>query len=57
MCVNHPVFSRMYIWGQDYLERAVAEVRKWQNERAYGRTLIVGAGSGLDVAALGAHVT
>ncbi len=57
MCVNHPVFSRMYIWGQEYLERAVGDVRTLQNERAYGRTLIVGAGSGLDVAALGVQVT
>ena len=57
MCVDHPVFSRLYIWGQDYLEHAVGDVRTRQNERAYGRTLIVGAGSGLDVAALGVHVS
>ena len=57
MGVNHSVFSRLYIWGQEYLERAVGNVRIRQNERAYGRALIVGAGSGLDVAALGAHVT
>ena len=57
MCVDHPVFSRLYIWGQDYLEHAVGDVRTRQNERAYGRTLVVGAGSGLDVAALGAQVT
>ena len=56
MGVNHPVFSRLYIWGQEYLERAVGNVRIRQNECAYGRTLIVGAGSGLDVAVLGAHV-
>ncbi|MHB1629934.1 MAG: class I SAM-dependent methyltransferase [Bacilli bacterium] len=57
MCVDHPVFSRLYIWGQDYFERVVGDVRTLQNERAFGRTLIVGAGSGLDVAALGAQVT
>jgi len=56
MGVNHPVFSRLYIWSQEYLERAVGDVRIRQNECAYGRTLIVGAGSGLDVAVLGAHV-
>ena len=57
MRVHHPVFSRLYIWGQDYLERAVGDVRTLQNGRAYGSTLVAGAGSGLDVAVLGARVT
>ncbi len=57
MYVNHPVFSRLYIWGQNYLERAVGDVRMQQNAGACGRTLIVGAGSGLDAAVLGPHVT
>ena len=55
--IEHPWFARFYIWGQDGLERAVGDLRKYQNQRALGRTLIVGAGTGLDIPQLGLGVT
>lgn len=55
--VNHPVFSRLYLWTEGVLEAAVGEARRAQNVQASGRTLIVGAGTGLDVPALNREVT
>lgn len=55
--VEHPYFSRAYILGQGALERLVGGLRKAQNQRAEGRTLIVGAGTGLDIPQLGDSVT
>ncbi|WDL98365.1 class I SAM-dependent methyltransferase [Alicyclobacillus sp. ALC3] len=55
--VNHPRFSQAYIWGQDLLEKVVGDVRTEQNRRAYGATLIVGAGTGLDVGQLAQNVS
>ena len=57
MCVNHPRFTRFYVWGQRYVEQAVGEIRVKQNSKAYGRTLIVGAGTGLDIPTLGPNVS
>ncbi|KYP79778.1 class I SAM-dependent methyltransferase [Ferroacidibacillus organovorans] len=57
MCVNHPRFTRFYVWGQRYVEQAVGEIREKQNSKAYGRTLIVGAGTGLDISTLGSKVS
>lgn len=57
MCVNHPRFARLYAWGQNYVEHVVGHIRKQQNMQASGRTLIVGAGTGLDVPVLGPKVT
>jgi len=50
--VNHPRFTQLYIRGQRQLEHMVGPIRKQQNQRAYGKTLIVGAGTGLDIVAL-----
>ncbi len=55
--VEHPWFSRMYPWTERALERAVGTARRAQNQQASGRTLIIGAGTGLDVPALGDGVT
>lgn len=55
--VHHPLFSQAYIWGQDILEKMVGSVRSVQNQRAYGATLIVGAGTGLDIPQLGPRVS
>lgn len=54
---NHPRFSQAYILGQDILEKMVGDVRKEQNQRASGATLIVGAGTGLDIVQLGSTVS
>jgi len=51
--VYHPRFTQFYIRVQKTLENIVGNIRKEQNGRAYGKTLIVGAGTGLDVPALG----
>lgn len=50
--VNHPRFTQLYILGQRQLEHMVGPIRQQQNQRAYGKTLIVGAGTGLDIVAL-----
>lgn len=55
--VNHPVFSHLYIWAQSGLEQFVGDQRRKQNRRANGKTLIVGAGTGLDVPPLSDQVT
>lgn len=55
--VEHPWFSQAYIWGQNFLEKIVGDVRKEQNQRAYGKTLIVGAGTGLDISQLSPNVS
>lgn len=55
--VDHPLFSRLYIRCQDALERFVGGIRAQQNSLAYGKTLILGAGTGLDVAQLSDAVT
>ncbi|QQE76947.1 class I SAM-dependent methyltransferase [Alicyclobacillus sp. SO9] len=55
--VEHPHFSRAYIMGQHSLERFVGGIRSVQNHRANGKTLIVGAGTGLDVPQLGHNVS
>jgi ubiquinone/menaquinone biosynthesis C-methylase UbiE len=55
--VDHPYFSQAYIWGQDTLEKIVGDVRRQQNRRASGATLIVGAGTGLDVLQVGPFVS
>lgn len=55
--VSHPCFSHWYPRVEGALERAVGEARRLQNAQAAGRTLIVGAGTGLDVPALGPQVT
>lgn len=54
---EHPVFSALYLRGQRWLERAVGDLRERQNQRASGRTLILGAGPGLDVPRLSNRVT
>ncbi len=55
--VDHPWFSRGYVRTEAAVERAVGEARRAQNVAARGRTLIVGAGTGLDVPALGPGAT
>lgn len=55
--VDHPWFSRAYPWTERALERAVGMTRRTQNQQASGRTLIIGAGTGLDIPALGDGVT
>ena len=55
--VDHPWFSRAYPWTERVLERAVGMTRRTQNQQASGRTLIIGAGTGLDIPALGDGVT
>ncbi|MDA8192939.1 MAG: class I SAM-dependent methyltransferase [Thermaerobacter sp.] len=55
--VNHPFFSRFYQSGQGLVETVIGEFRHEQNSRAQGRTLILGAGTGLDVPALGPETT
>ncbi len=55
--VDHPFFSALYIRNQAAMERALGGLRAEQNTRAAGRTLIVGAGTGQDVHALGPRVT
>lgn len=57
MSVSHPSFTRLYVFGQDYLERVVGHTRKRQNTLARGRTLIVGAGTGLDIPVLSPEAT
>ena len=57
MTVDHPWFSRWYVRTEHAVERAVGEARRAQNAQALGRTLIIGAGSGLDVPALGPGTT
>lgn len=54
--VDHPRFSRWYPYTERFLERAVGQARRQQNAQAVGRTLILGAGTGLDVPALGEGV-
>lgn len=55
--VNHPVFSKVYIWSQSRLEQLVGDHRRRQNQLAGGKTLILGAGTGLDVPYLSEQVT
>lgn len=55
--IHHPNFTQLYIFGQSTLERVVGHIRWSQNQRARGRTLIVGAGTGLDIPTLGPEVT
>lgn len=55
--VDHPWFSRAYRWVEGPLERAVGEARRAQNAQAWGRTLVIGAGTGLDIPVLGERVT
>ena len=57
MCyeVNHPRFTRLYILVQRQLEQMVGPIRYEQNQRAKGKTLIIGAGTGLDIAALNSN--
>jgi ubiquinone/menaquinone biosynthesis C-methylase UbiE len=55
--VRHPLFSRVYHATEAAVEQAVGAYRRRQNGEAKGRTLIVGAGTGLDVPVLGAAVT
>ncbi|MGC8487089.1 MAG: class I SAM-dependent methyltransferase [Clostridia bacterium] len=51
--VHHPWFSRLYPFAEPALHRMVGQVRVQQNRRAVGRTLLIGAGTGLDVPVLG----
>ncbi|AUW92666.1 hypothetical protein BXT84_00765 [Sulfobacillus thermotolerans] len=55
--VDHPWFSRGYPRAERALERALGDARRAQNAQAWGRTLIIGAGTGLDVPALGEGTT
>ena len=55
--VDHPWFSRWYVRTEHAVERAVGDARRAQNAQAVGRTLIIGAGTGLDVPALGPGAT
>lgn len=55
--VHHPYFAKAYRFGQGMIEQVVGDVRRQQNQRARGRTLIVGAGTGLDVPHLPATAT
>lgn len=50
--VSHPIFSTIYPRMQGALERTVGEDRRRQNLTATGRTLVIGAGTGLDVPSL-----
>ncbi len=55
--IHHPWFSRGYPWTERALERAVGSARRAQNQQAVGRTLVIGAGTGLDIPVLGEGVT
>ena len=55
--VDHPWFSRGYPLAERALERALGDARRAQNAQASGRTLIIGAGTGLDVPVLGSRTT
>lgn len=55
--VDHPWFSRGYPLAEWALERALGDARRAQNAQASGRTLIIGAGTGLDVPVLGRRTT
>lgn len=55
--VDHPWFSRGYPLAEWALERALGDARRAQNAQASGRTLIIGAGTGLDVPVLGSRTT
>ncbi len=55
--IDHPLFSRFYVRNEAAMERVVGGLRASQNARANGRTLIIGAGTGLDVEPLGPRVT
>ncbi|WP_051351048.1 class I SAM-dependent methyltransferase [Sulfobacillus thermosulfidooxidans] len=50
--VHHPWFSRAYILTQSLLESIVHPWRAQQGQRALGKTLIIGAGTGLDIPTL-----
>lgn len=52
--INHPCFSRLYPFTERALNRIVGKARQLQNAQVAGRTLIIGAGTGLDVPVLGA---
>lgn len=54
--VHHPWFSQWYLRAEPLLERELGMARRRQNQEASGRTLIIGAGTGLDVPALGSAV-
>jgi len=55
--LHHPRLSRWYYRAEPRIERWVSAARRAQNAQALGRTLILGAGTGLDVPALGPQVT
>ena len=55
--VDHPWFSRGYPLAEWALEQALGDARRAQNAQVSGRTLIIGAGTGLDVPVLGSRVT
>lgn len=55
--VDHPWFARFYQMSERLVEALLAQARSDQNRRARGRTLIIGAGTGLDVPYLGAEVS
>ncbi len=55
--LHHPRFSRWYGHAEPIIERWVGTARRAQNAQAIGRTLILGAGTGLDIPALGPQVT
>jgi SAM-dependent methyltransferase len=55
--VHHPWFSRLYPFAEPALQRMVGQARAQQNSQAVGRTLIIGAGTGLDVPVLGTAVS
>jgi ubiquinone/menaquinone biosynthesis C-methylase UbiE len=55
--VHHSVFSRLYHVGERLIDDWVGEARRAQNRRAAGRTLILGAGTGLDVPLIGPDAT
>ncbi|SMC05339.1 Methyltransferase domain-containing protein [Sulfobacillus thermosulfidooxidans DSM 9293] len=55
--VDHPWFSRGYPLAEWALELALGDARRAQNAQASGRTLIIGAGTGLDVPVLGRGAT
>lgn len=54
--VNHPIFSRFYILSQGMLEKYVGPIRAMHNSSASGRTLVIGAGTGLDIQYIGENV-
>ncbi len=55
--VDHPWFSRAYRLAEGPLERALGKARRAQNAQAWGRTLVIGAGTGLDVPVLAERAT